>query len=118
MPESLDPGDMTPVLEANALRLRARLDAARGDQTQVDARFRSAAARSREFDLPVYVALTQLEHGEWLEAQGRADEADPLLSEAAATFEGLEAVPWLERAQRASASAAGAVSGADGRLTG
>ena len=58
MPESLDTGDMTPLLEANALRLRARLDAARGDQAQVDcAVSRSAAARSREFDLPLYVAL-------------------------------------------------------------
>ena len=112
VPESLDPGDMTPLLEANALRLRARLDAARGDQAHVDARYRSAAARSLEFDLPVYLALTQLEHGEWLEAQGRADEAEPLLSEAASTFERLEAVPWLERARRTSASASGVVSSA------
>jgi hypothetical protein len=112
VPESLDPGDMTPVLEANALRLRARLDTARGDQAHVDARYRSAAARSREFDLPVYLALTQLEHGEWLETQRRADEAEPLLSEAAATFERLGAIPLLERARRTSAGVAGTVSGA------
>jgi ATP/maltotriose-dependent transcriptional regulator MalT len=112
VPESLDPGDMTPLLEANALRLRARLDAARGDQAQVDARFRSAAARCREFDLPVYLALAQLEHADWLEAQGRAGEAEPLLSEAGATFELLGAEPWLERTRRTSASAAGAVSSA------
>jgi hypothetical protein len=112
VPESLDPGDMTPLLEVNGLRLRARLDAARGDHAQVESRFRAAAARSREFDLPLYLALTQVEHAEWLEAQGRAGEAEPLLSEAAATFERLGAEPWLERARRTSASAAGAVSSA------
>ena len=37
------------------------------------------------------------EHGEWLVGQGRPDEADPLLEEAAETFELLEATPWLER---------------------
>jgi class 3 adenylate cyclase/tetratricopeptide (TPR) repeat protein len=112
VPESLDPGDMTPLLDVNALRLRARLDAARGDHAKVDSRFRAAVARSREFDLPLYLALTQVEHAEWLETQGRADDAEPLLVEAAATFERLGAVPWLDRARRTSASAAGAVSSA------
>jgi hypothetical protein len=33
-----------------------------------------------------------------LHAQGRPDEAEPLLAEARETFERLEARPWLERA--------------------
>jgi class 3 adenylate cyclase/tetratricopeptide (TPR) repeat protein len=101
IPESLDPGDMTPLLEANALRLRARLEAAREVDGEVDSRFRAAAARCIEFDLPVALALTQLEHGEWLAAQDRAEEADAMLSEAGATFERLGAAPWLERSRRA-----------------
>ena len=51
----------------------------------------------REIAAPFYLAVTQLEHGEWLTGQGRADEAEPLLAEARETFERLEATPWLER---------------------
>jgi hypothetical protein len=45
-----------------------------------------------------YLAVTELEHAEWLTAQGRGDEAQPLLAEARQTFEQLQATPWLERA--------------------
>jgi hypothetical protein len=34
---------------------------------------------------------TRLEHGDWLAAQGRAEEAEPLLVEAREAFERLEA---------------------------
>jgi tetratricopeptide (TPR) repeat protein len=95
--DSLDPGDRTPFLQANAARLHARLDAARGEHEHVEERFRSAAGLFREFGLVFHLAVTQLEHGEWLVAQGRADEAHPLLAEAHETFERLQATPWLER---------------------
>ena len=48
--------------------------------------------------MPFYLAVTQLEHAEWLAAQGASDEAEPLLAEAREIFERLEAAPWLERA--------------------
>lgn len=96
--ESLDPGDFTPFLRANANRLRARLDAARGNHEQVEERFRSAANLCREFSLVFHVAVTQLEHAEWLSRRARADEAQQLLAEATKTFEQLQATPWLERA--------------------
>jgi predicted ATPase/class 3 adenylate cyclase len=95
--ESLDPGQLTPLLQANSARLRARLDAARGDHDQVDDRFHSAASVFREFGLVFHLAVTQLEHAEWLTTQKRSDEAQPLLSEARQTFEQLQATPWLER---------------------
>jgi len=41
--------------------------------------------------------VTLLQHGEWLVAQGRADEAAPLLAEAREIFERLEVTPWLGR---------------------
>jgi hypothetical protein len=47
--------------------------------------------------MPFYVALTLLEQGEWLTAQARTHEAEPLLREAHDTFRRLEAKVWLER---------------------
>jgi hypothetical protein len=42
-----------------------------------------------------------LEHAESLRARGLPEKAEPLLAEARATFERLEATPWLERLERA-----------------
>ena len=60
-----------------------------------------AAVICREFGFAFHLAVTQLEHAEWLIGQGRADEAQPLLEEACETFERLEATPWLERVDAA-----------------
>ena len=46
--------------------------------------------------MPFWLAVTLLEHGEWLVAQA-GGEAEPLLAEARAIFEQLGAAPWLER---------------------
>jgi hypothetical protein len=97
IPESADPGELTPLLQAQTARLRARLDAAHGRHDHVDERFRTAAALCREFGLTFYQAVTQLEHAEWLNTHNRSDEAQPLLTEARHTFEQLQATPWLER---------------------
>ena len=88
--EAIPPGRRPPYLEAHAHRFRARLD---GDPAE----FGTAAARFREIDIPFWLAVTQLEHGEWLVSQSRADDAEPSLSEARDIFERLEARPWLER---------------------
>jgi predicted ATPase/class 3 adenylate cyclase len=101
IPEALDPGQLTPLLHAHSLRLRARLDAARDNNQQVDERFRAATALYVEFDLTFYRAVSQLEHAEWLTGQDRAEEAGPLLTEAHHTFEQLQATPWRERTARA-----------------
>jgi predicted ATPase/class 3 adenylate cyclase len=98
IPEGLDPGELTPFLQAHTGRLRARVDAARGVQEKVDERFRAAAALLREFGFAFDLAVTELEHAEWLDAQNRTDEAELLVAEARATFERLEATPWLTRA--------------------
>ena len=89
--EDLPPGLRPPMLEAHAHRFRARLD---GDE----AGFKTAAARFRELEIPFWLAVTQLEHGEWLAGQERPQDAEPLLREAREIFERLEAAPWLERA--------------------
>jgi len=47
----------------------------------------------------------QLEHAEWLRAEDRAVDAEPLLVEARGVFAELQAAPWLERAGAVTASA-------------
>jgi tetratricopeptide (TPR) repeat protein len=101
IPESLEPGEMTPFLRANAARLRARLDAARGADDRIEERFRMAALLFRELECSFHVAVTQLEHGEWLAKRGDTDEAEPFFAEAREMFEQLEADPWLERTAQA-----------------
>jgi tetratricopeptide (TPR) repeat protein len=96
--ESLQPGAVTPSLRAQRARFPARVDAAHGREDGVDGNFRSAAAIFREFSSAFYLAVTQLEHAEWLAGTGRHDEAEPLVAEARETFEVLGARPWLERA--------------------
>ena len=99
--EALPPGSSSQFLQAQSTRFRARLAAQRGDGTDVERRFKGASGLFRELALPFYLAVTQLEHGEWLATQGRPDEAEPLLTEARELFERLEARPWLERTARA-----------------
>jgi hypothetical protein len=92
--EELPPGLRPPFLDALAQRFRALLA---GDDPGADRLFTSAGAKLRQLELPFYLAVVQLEHGEWLAARGRPDDAQPLLAEARETFERLQAQPWLER---------------------
>jgi class 3 adenylate cyclase/tetratricopeptide (TPR) repeat protein len=95
--EELPPGRRPPYLEAQAIRLRARLN-------RDTAGLAVAAARFRELELPFWLAVTLLEHGEWLGEQGRSNDAEPLLAEARQTFDQLQATPWLQRAAQATPS--------------
>jgi hypothetical protein len=92
--EELPPGIQPPFLTALAHRFRARLA---GDDPGAVREFVSAAAQLRELEMPFYLAVVLLEHGEWLAAQGRSDDAQPLLGQARETFERLGATPWLDR---------------------
>ncbi len=96
--ESQPPGLRPPFLGATAQRFRARLST---DAAEAGALYGSAATAMRKLELPFHRAVIELEHSEWLTAQGRASEAEPLLAEAAETFEQLAATPWLERAAQA-----------------
>jgi class 3 adenylate cyclase/tetratricopeptide (TPR) repeat protein len=100
--EILRPGEQRPWLRAQAARFRARLAAARGEHGSVEQGFKTAEQILREYGIPFWLAVVQLEHGEWLIEQGRRDETEPLVDEARETFERLEARPWLERATSAS----------------
>ena len=91
--EQLPPGLRPPFLEAQAHRFRARMN-------DTETGFKTAAGGFREYNVPFWQAVTQLEHGEWLVRHDRATDAEPLLGEARATFEMLEATPWLQRAEQ------------------
>jgi hypothetical protein len=89
--ESLPPGSRPQFLEAHAIRFRARS----AEGADADRLFRRAVASFRELEFPFYLAVTLLEHAEFLSGP----EAEPLLSEAGVIFERLGAAPWLERVQ-------------------
>jgi class 3 adenylate cyclase/tetratricopeptide (TPR) repeat protein len=92
--EPLPLGRRPQFLRAQCSRFRARL--AR-DAAEVERHYKGASGLFRELAVPFYLAVTELEHGEWLVAQGRSDEAEALLAEAREIFEQLGAAPWLER---------------------
>jgi len=86
-------GSRPPYLDAQARRFRARL-------ADDGAGYEAAAERFRELGIPFWLAVTLLEHAEWLVGQGQPSQAEPLLAEATEIFERLEARPWLERTTR------------------
>jgi class 3 adenylate cyclase/tetratricopeptide (TPR) repeat protein len=92
--EALPPGLRPPYLVATARRFRARLAA---DPGAADDHFVAAAGELRALGASFQLAVVQLEHGERLLGDARADEAQPLLAEARETFERLQAAPWLGR---------------------
>jgi class 3 adenylate cyclase/tetratricopeptide (TPR) repeat protein len=104
IPESLEPGELTPFLQAHSARLRARLDAARNDHQQVEKNFRTAMGLFLEFGVAFHLAVTQLEFSDWLRGRGRGEDAAPFLAEARAAFERLQAAPWIERVDHATST--------------
>ena len=99
--EDVAPGDLSPWLTAQGARFAARLSVLRGATDNVAAGFTAAAETFRELSMPFWLAVAQLEHGEWLVALGRSDEAEPLLDEAHEIFVQLDAAPWLARCEKA-----------------
>jgi hypothetical protein len=69
--------------DEQSFRFRARRTALSND-ADAERLFKHAAALFRELAIP-YLAVTELEHAEWFAAQGRGDQAEPLLTEARET---------------------------------
>src|SRR5207249_3257503 len=90
--DELRPGEFSPLLQALRARFRARLPG-----RDAHAEFSVAEQLYRDLEMLFHLAVTQLEHAEWLVAEGRSDEAEPLLAEARETFERLGAQPSLDR---------------------
>jgi tetratricopeptide (TPR) repeat protein len=95
----LSPVLRSPLLRAGAARFAGLLAGRRGDTTAADEHLDAATRELREIDTPFVLAQVVLEHAELLHADGRDDEAAPLLAEATEIFTRLRATPYLERAQ-------------------
>ncbi len=93
--DELTKAELTPSLAAQSARLRARLP-----EYDAESELTTAEDLFRELETPFYLAVVLLEHAEWLVAQNRSSEAEPLLDEARETFQRLAATPWLDRAER------------------
>jgi tetratricopeptide (TPR) repeat protein len=100
--ERLPPGLRPQFLDGHVARFRARLAAGTGDTDEAERLFKRAGGLFQELAVPLHLAVTRLEHAGWLAAQGRAEDAQPLLAEAREIFERLEAKPWLERLEQPS----------------
>jgi class 3 adenylate cyclase len=82
--ERLRPGERPPLLEAHAHRFRSKLGL---DETG----YRAAEVLFRELQMPFWLGVTLLEHGEATGSEARVAEAREI-------FGRLGATPWLERA--------------------
>ena len=80
----------------------ARIEARSPDRPEDEAErlFAESIEGFRRIQTPFRIAVVSLEYGEWLDGRGRETDPSPLLTEARAIFDGLEARPWLERADR------------------
>jgi tetratricopeptide (TPR) repeat protein len=83
-----NPTEVTAGVRAQAARLRARLP-----EYDPEAELAQAERMLRDLEAPFHIALVQVQRAERLPPA----EAEPLLAEARATFQRLEAAPWLER---------------------
>ena len=100
----LPPGLTTPFLRAHSARFEAALSSRRGEHDLAEPSFEAATGAFRDLGIPFYVAVTLVEHAEWLIERGRAADAARPLEEARAIFERLKAKPWLDRIDRAGAA--------------
>ncbi len=91
------PGLVSRELRGQGARLNARLSAVQGNHDGVEAGFETAVAGFRALGTPFEQAVAQCELAEWLEGQGRADDAAAVARESRSLFEQLGARPWLER---------------------
>jgi hypothetical protein len=94
--EALPRGLCPPTMAGHAHRGRARF-AGSGEGAYAD--HAAAANQFRDLGIRFWLAVSLLEHAEALTADGRSDEAAPLLEEARQIFTELGARPWLDRAE-------------------
>jgi class 3 adenylate cyclase/tetratricopeptide (TPR) repeat protein len=93
------PGLVTPVLRGQLARLDARLSALRGNHDAVEAGFETAITAFRDLGTPFELAVAMCEFAEWLEGQGRQEDAVTFAVESRGLFDGLEARPGLDRVE-------------------
>jgi len=98
--EAVPSGSRSPHFKAEIARLRAKLAASAGDTAKARAGFEESVTLFRNIRLRFHLAMALAEYGQWLEDDGRAEEAQPVLAEARSIFEDLRARWWLDRLDR------------------
>jgi class 3 adenylate cyclase/tetratricopeptide (TPR) repeat protein len=99
------PGLVTPSLRGQVARLGARAGAFSGGHDSVEAGFTAAIAAFGDLRMPFDRGVTLLELAEWLDPQGRHEDAVAFALESRALFELLRARPWLDRVEQLLANA-------------
>ena len=94
--DALKPVQLIPMLDAEAMRARARLAAYEGDVEEAERWFRRSIELFRELATPFFQARAQIQYAELI---GGVDDGVAAREEAASIFESLGATPWLERAR-------------------
>jgi hypothetical protein len=97
MLDALRPGELTPLLAAHRLRLRARLGA---EGTAVETAFVESARRFGELGVRFYRACTLVELAEWQLATDSAADVSEIVGEAREIFIGYRVPGWLDRVAR------------------
>ena len=97
--DKLKPAELTPLLDAEATRARARLAVHRGELDQAEQWFKRSIGLFRELGTPFFLARAEIELAELLSTLPDRDELGSLRDEAEAVLEGLDAKPWLGRAR-------------------
>jgi tetratricopeptide (TPR) repeat protein len=92
-------GHVPPYLWAQQAHYRALTRAARADSTDVETDLRHAIDALHGMGYPYWTARAQADLGRWLIAQGRTDDAGPLLTESVSTFSRLGAELDLQKTQ-------------------
>jgi class 3 adenylate cyclase/tetratricopeptide (TPR) repeat protein len=92
--DGLLPGQLTPFFRAQRARFSARLGAS---DDEVASRFGEALRLFEELDMPFRRAVTELEHADYLIANGREAEAARLVAQSRTVFESMKAIPWTAR---------------------
>ena len=93
-------GHVPPLQRGLLPWMRAVVNVQAGLEAGVEADFAAATVALRAFRAPFYLARALLDHANWLRDHDRADEAEPLVSEAVQLFTRLGAEPWVERARQ------------------
>jgi hypothetical protein len=93
-------GHVPPLQRGLLPWLRAIVNVQAGHDAGVDDDFAAAALALRSVRAPFYLGRALLDHASWLRDHDRADEAEPLVSEAVELFTRLGAEPWIERAKQ------------------
>jgi hypothetical protein len=96
------PGHVAPFLQAQQLRCRGLVAAARHDGGNAEDDLRNAVDRFRNLGYPFWLARTLLDLGTWSTNQGRPQDAEAMVAEAMQLFVPLAARPWVQQANCAS----------------